>query len=130
MSTAGRALQSYLDAFAARDAAAAASLFEPAALAEIPMLKPNRLVGASEIRRGHEAAFRTIAEVGVETETDIAEQDGCAIWAGALTIRRADGARHRHQSAIVVEAGAGRLRRLSLYLNARNIRRWADHAIL
>lgn len=121
-------LLAYAGAFGARDAVAIAGLFEDNGLAEIPLLSPNRLVGRTEILRGHEAAIRTIATVSFEI-AEPAEQGAQAIVAGTLVVQRINREVNRHALGVVAEIADGGLRRLGLYFDSRHFRRWADQTI-
>lgn len=123
------ALQSYVDAFSARDAEAVINLFGDGSLAEIPLLKPNRLFGKSEIRNGHAAVFETVARADFELSEPV-KQDSFAIAEGKLTVQRVGGERNEHPVAVVAELGDARLHRLTLYFNARHFRLWSDKTVL
>lgn len=128
--TVGQALRVYLQAFQGKDADTIISLMDRNALAEVPLLRPSRLFGESEIRRGHVGAFANMDEVSFRESHPIAENEGSAMCFGALKIRRVDRSVHIHDVGIVAQDGAGGLRRISLYFDSRNIRRWADKTIV
>ncbi len=128
--TPGEALLAYIGAFSARDPDFISRLFDTNSLAEIPLLKPNRLFGIQEIESGHRAAFDNMTVAEFASSQPLVENASTAIWVGELTVQRVDGISNRHQLAIVAETHDTRLRRLSLYFDARNIRRWADHTIV
>ena len=58
-------LQAYLGAFEAKDALAIQQLIGDRALIEMPLLKPNRLFGISEIFTGHQNVFRSIEDANL-----------------------------------------------------------------
>ena len=128
--TAGDALRAYIGAFTARDADFMALLFKGGSLAEIPLLKPNRLFGTNEIQRGHHHAFKVIEAAVFSESQPLAEAMDAAIWVGTLVIRRVDHTTDEHELGIVAEVKNAALSRLSLHFNARNIRRWCDCTIL
>ena len=122
-------LAAYVAAFEARDADAIVALSAPHALIEIPMLKPNRLVGTHEIAKGQAAAFETLERIAF-TLRPAAEKGDHAIAEGALHVRRSCGAEQTHTVGLVAEIHDGVLQRLSLYCDARDIRPWSDKTIL
>ena len=128
--SAGEALSAYIGAFSRRDADFLSRIFSPGSLAEVPALRPNRLVGLREICAGHRSAFSNIAVATFTPTQSLAETDGAAIWVGSVEIRRVDEKCESHELGIVAEIGGGKLSRLSLHFDARNIRRWSDPAIL
>ncbi|WP_181183241.1 nuclear transport factor 2 family protein [Mesorhizobium sp. B3-1-7] len=124
----GDALQAYVRAFARKDIGAIMELFSNGGLVEIPMLKPNRLFGQTELRRGHEAIFEAVSSSRFEL-SEPAVNDIVAIASGRLKTERG-GVQHVHPVAIVAEVDSERLMRLSLYMDGRNQRLWSDKAIL
>ena len=127
---AGDTLLAYVEAFSARNCDAIGELFGAQSLAELPLLKPNRLVGHAEICAGHAAAFENIADARFTQSQPIANTGSAAIWVGQLRELRTSGAEHEHDVAIVCETAERELRRITVHLNGRNIRRWADQTIL
>lgn len=123
------ALLSYVGAFESKDAGFIERTTASGALIEIPMLKPNRLVGQAEIRAGHEQSFATIKTAAFEISPPAAN-DRISIAVGTLSIERVNGQRDTHPLSIVAETDSGNLRRLSLYFDARYYRLWSDKAIL
>ena len=123
-------LQAYLGAFEAKDALAIQQLIGDRALIEMPLLKPSRLFGASEIFTGHQNAFRTIEDADFTFPEPIAENDSAAIAIGVLTIKRKNGVQDNHEVGVVAEMRDLALHRISLYLNSRNIRRLSDETIV
>ena len=123
-------LQAYLGAFEAKDALAIQRLIGDRALIEMPLLKPNRLFGASEIFTGHQNAFRSMEDAEFTFPEPIAENDSTAIAIGVLTIKRKNGVQDNHEVGVVLEMRDLALHRISLYLNSRNIRRLSDETIV
>jgi ketosteroid isomerase-like protein len=123
------ALETYCTAFAARDAAAIGALFAPGGLYEIPFVK-NRLVGDAEIRAGLAAMF-AVVETCDMTLDKVRASGTAAIGEGRLTasLNRA-GETVDAAFGIVAETRDGKLARLSVYLDARPYRLWADGPIL
>jgi hypothetical protein len=124
-----RVLDAYVSAVEARDPAAVTRLFDARALVEIPMLRPNRLVGAREIEKGHAATFETLQDIAFDLKPALANATH-AIAEGVLKTRRATGEEETLTVGIVAEAGEGGLTRLSLHCDARNLRLWSDRTIL
>ena len=83
----------YLAAFEAMDADTIATLLGDNALLEVPLLKPNRLFGESEIRRGHEAAFGRMTSAKFEETHPVEEKEGNAICFGDLVLEFKSGER-------------------------------------
>ena len=125
---AGDCLRDYLQAMAAKNTDAIASLFDKRALLEIPFLKPNRLIGDREIDKAHRQIFASLESI-LFTPENIASDGRQAIAAGRLEFTRGGGECRRLDAALVAEAAAGNLQRLSLYCDARNLRPWSDRAI-
>ena len=119
----GQALMVYIAAFEARDADTIVSLLGDDALVEIPLLRPARLFGRSEIWRGHDQAFATMDRIELSLSHPIAEKDGSSICCGELLVRRSGGLEHCHETGIVAEMADDGLKRISLYFDSRNIRR-------
>lgn len=127
--TATDLLQKYLQTISSGDTDALGALFEDQALLEIPFLKPNRLVGKTEIKKGHREAFASLDALGFKT-LNIESNATQVIAEGRLEFRRDGGELQQHEAGIVAEAPGGKLQRLSLYCDARNIRPWSDKSIL
>ena len=96
----------------------------------MPLLKPNRLFGISEIFTGHQNVFRSIEDAEFTFPEPIAENDSAAIAIGVLTIKRKNGVQDNHEVGVVAEMRDLALHRISLYLNSRNIRRLSDETIV
>jgi hypothetical protein len=122
-------LQIYLQTISSGDANAIGTLFEDRALVEIPFLKPNRLVGQVEINKGHSQIFETLDSVDFKP-LNIESNATQAIAEGSLEFKRDGGDLLQLEAGIVAEAGDGKLQRLSIYCDARNIRQWSDKSIL
>jgi ketosteroid isomerase-like protein len=122
------ALQTYLDAFAAKDVEKAAALFDDGAVFELPLLG-QRLVGRHEIKAGLARIF-ALAERCM-FEIDAAQSAGTATIAeGRLQAKL-----HRDRdpvdmpAALVMQTRGSAITRLSTYLDARPYRLWADGPI-
>jgi ketosteroid isomerase-like protein len=118
-------LQSYLDAFAARNADALSALFAEGALYELPLLG-QRLVGRREIKAGLARVFALMERCAFEV-SGVQSSGEATIAEGRLTAKL-----HRDQgpveipAAIVLQARDGAIARLSTYLDARPYRLWSD----
>lgn len=122
-------LQAYLAAFESSDINAIDLLFDENALVEVPMLKPNRLVGKSEIHQGHSDMFANLESIKFDVKRCLADDNQAIAEASATAVRRdTDG--HSLQLGIVAIMGQQGLQRLSLYCDARNLRLWSDRTIL
>ncbi len=124
------ALLTYIGAFESGDAKCIATLTEDGVLVEVPLLKPNRLFGSSEIERGHKATFNSIKDATFFIDGEVADNDEAAICLGNITITRLSGEVDQHDIGVVAQLTNNKLSRISLYLNSRNIRRWSDESIL
>lgn len=123
------ALRTYCTAFAARDARTIVELFASGGLYEIPFLK-NRLVGHAEITTGLDAMFAIVETCTVEL-ADMRTTGRVAIGEGRLTASLSrNGESVDVPFGVVAEVGDGKLTRLSIYLDARPYRLWADGPIL
>ncbi|MFT5220733.1 MAG: hypothetical protein ACI9LO_003191 [Planctomycetota bacterium] len=122
-------LLSYLTAFESSDITAIDQLFEANALIEVPMLKPNRLVGKPEIHQGHSDMFASLESIKFEVKRCLAD-DKQAIAEASATVVRRDTDSYSLQLGIVAIKGQQELQRLSLYCDARNLRLWSDRTIL
>jgi ketosteroid isomerase-like protein len=122
------ALQTYLDAFAAKDVEKAAALFDDGAVFELPLLG-QRLVGRREIKAGLARIF-TLAERCMFEIEAAQSTDTTTIAEGRLKVRL-----HRDRdpvdmsAALVMQTRGNAVTRLSAYLDARPYRLWADGPI-
>lgn len=123
-----QALGDYLQAFAARDARRVAGCFIGGAVLELPMMKPNRLVGLVEIETAHCLAFQTLSQATVEVNEIVVSESG-AMASGQLTVV-CRGKEESHPFALASECAAAGLSRVSWYLDARRHRPWSDKAVL
>ncbi len=124
----GTVLDSYVACVSAKDVTSLEPLLGDAPLFEIPCLKPNRLVGRREILAAHVAMFASIDRF----EFDLAEtlcDAHRAMAHGFLSVLRGKDTL-RHEIGLVTEWSDGRIVRLSLYGDARNVRPWSDVTIL
>lgn len=127
--TAADLLQEYLQTISSGDVDAIGALFEDQALLEIPFLKPNRLVGKAEINKGHREIFTALDSVDFKA-LNIESNATQVIAEGRLEFKRAGGELQQLEAGIAAEAPDGKLQRLSLYCDARNIRQWSEKSIL
>ena len=129
-SSARSALLTYMGALEARDAECISALTADDVLIEHPLLKPNRLFGSREIAQGHQAAFRSIEEITFSISGEVVEKDEAAIGMGSITYSRLGENEIQRDVGVVVQLSGTRLRRISVYLDSRNLRRWSDESIL
>lgn len=130
MTLAATTLKNYLQAFCAKDTEKIISLIDADSMIEIPLLKPNRLFGKSEIERGHSATFEAMQSIEFEATSATAKNENAAICFGQLTTIRNDQSIEKHDIGVVIETSLQQVKRISLYFNSRNIRRWSDQTIL
>jgi len=121
-------LQHYIDALAARDLDAIESLIDAHSLVEIPFLKPDRLVGAREISAAHGEIFSNLERIEFDARHILSDARH-AIAEGRLYVQRG-AQRSEYAAGLTVELQDDRLRRVSLYADARNSRLWSDRSIL
>ena len=124
------AITQYIDGFSQSDNDKLAGLFGERTLLELPLVKPTRLVGRDEICRAHAEIFTNVATATFTATHGPCEQAQAAIWVGELAVTRIDKSRQSHRVAMVATTTEGKLDRLTIHLNARNTRRWADASIL
>jgi len=122
------ALLAYAGAFAEKDLDFIRGAISEETLLELPMVKPCRLLGVSEIVSAHTEAFKTISNATFELHSPI-EKGSLAIAEGALKVSRA-GKEETHPLGIVAETNNGKLKRVTLYFDARHHRLWSDKTIL
>ncbi len=125
-----RIMETYIGAFEAKDANTILNLIGDRALVELPLLKPNRLFGSLEVHRGHQAVFLSADSIHFSIDDSIVQNETAAIALGHLGITRHDGSSENHEIGVVVEKKEQLLHRISIYLNSRDIRRWADETIV
>lgn len=116
-------------AWESRDAAALLDALAPGALYEMPLLR-SRMVGRAEIAAGLEIGFGATERCAVEVtavreagDTAIAE----AVLRPALT---REGTTPEIPCAIVAEVAGDAIARISVYLDARPFRLWADGPVM
>jgi hypothetical protein len=121
-------LSDYLQAFSARDTKCVANCFAGSAVLELPMVKPNRLVGLAEIETAHNLAFQTLSKATFEIN-EMLTTGTHAIASGKLTVvcREKD---ELHTFALACECTATGFSRVSWYLDSRGQRLWSDKAVL
>jgi len=122
------ALLAYAGAFAEKDLEFIRSAISEETLLELPMVKPCRLLGESEIFSAHSETFKSISSAAFELHSPI-EKGSLAIAEGVLKVSRA-GKEETHPLGIVAETNNGKLKRVSLYFDARHYRLWSDKTIL
>lgn len=116
-------------AYESRDAAALLDALAPGCLYEMPLLR-SRMVGRAEIAEGLRLAFAATTRCRLEI-TRSRESAGAALVEGVMT---ADLAREKTSAtlpfAMVAEAGSNGITRMSLYLDAKPFRLWADGPVM
>ncbi len=125
MTAADTLLREYLTALEGRNAVA----IRAPRLLEIPFLKPNRLVGKAEIERAYRRIFASLDSIRFELVEVIAD-DRHAIAECRLEVARRGQEAEHYDIAVTAEADDNGLRRVSIYADTRNVRRWADETIL
>lgn len=125
MHAADKLLREYLAALEGKDADA----IRAPRLLENPFLKPNRLVGDAEIDEAHRGIFAALDSIRFELGEVIAD-DTNAIAEARLELARRGQEPESFEIAVAAEADAGGLRRVSIYADTRNVRRWVDGTIL
>ncbi|MGH6719024.1 MAG: nuclear transport factor 2 family protein [Alphaproteobacteria bacterium] len=124
-----QALRAYCDAFAAHDAERVIAVFAPGALYELPLVRP-RMVGAVEMRAGLARAFAVMTACTI-TLAHVHETGSTALAEGTMAVRLArEPGRASLPFALAGVVDGGRLRRLSVYLDARPYRPWSDGPVL
>jgi hypothetical protein len=121
-------LRAYLAAFSKMDSGNLDSCFLDYAVVDLPMIKPTRLCGLREIRRGQELAFENISKVDLEL-TEIVSDENSAMGSGRLSIE-CRGESESHEFAVSAFHEDGKLKRLSWFLDARELRPWSDCTVL
>ncbi len=119
------ALHDFCRAFESKDFEKIAALFDPKGLCELPLLG-QRLVGRGEIREGFMRAFSVIDSCSITCPTCKPGPDA-TIAEGRLEAKLYRD--HRPMAAplaLVLVKEAGRIARLSCYLDARPFRLWCD----
>jgi len=127
--TPSQAIQLHNDAYGARDADTLLEALAPGCLYEMPLLR-SRMVGRHEIAEGLRLAFAATTGCTMAI-TRIRESGDTAIAEGVMTAQLA---RERETVevpfALVAQAGEGGINRISVYLDAKPFRLWADGPIL
>jgi ketosteroid isomerase-like protein len=122
-------IERYGIAFAAGDMVAALQLFDFDGRYELPLLG-QRLVGAAELRAGHDLIRSLTASRAIEIRE---RRTGPVVIIAEGTLRarlHRDPAPVAIPMALVARVRGDRLARLSFYLDARPFRLWADGPIL
>lgn len=126
---ASRRLRDYFAALQAADAEALNRLIGASTILENPFMNPRRLVGKNEIARAHGAIFEHVEALEFTPELLLGD-DTNALTTGRLAFTRRGDSPREFAFGAAAECDAGGLRRLSLYCDTRNLRRWTDEAIL
>lgn len=122
-------LNAYLSALHDRDLERLDALIGDSSLLENPFLNPVRLVGKREIEEAHRQIFDNLELIEIDIDRCL-DDGGRAIASGGLAFARSGESRQDFDLGLVAEINGRYLRRLSLYCDTRNIRRWCDRSIL
>lgn len=116
-------------AWESRDAAALLDALAPGALYEMPLLR-SRMVGRAEIAAGLALGFEATERCAVEV-THVRAAEDTAIAEGVMrpALKR-EGTTPEIPCAIVAEIANGAIARISVYLDARPFRLWADGPVM
>ncbi len=118
-------LHDFCRAFESKDFGKIAALFDPKGLCELPLLG-QRLVGHGEIREGFMRAFSVIDSCSITCRT-CKPGPNATIAEGRLEAKLyRDRDPMAAPLALVLVREAGRIARLSCYLDARPFRLWCD----
>lgn len=128
MPTPDRLLRDYLDALAHANLESANRIAASRCLLEIPFLKPSRLLGSAEIDKAHREIFAHLDSLAFEVRQVEADATHAIAEIRLDFVHRDDGTRSL-PAGFVVESDGEQLTRISLYCDARNIRRWSDRSI-
>jgi hypothetical protein len=116
-------------AYASRDAGALLDALAPGCLYEMPLLR-SRMVGRAEIAEGLRLAFAATSRCALEITRE-RHSGAAALVEGVMT---AELVREKTTAALpfamVAESGQGGITRMSLYLDARPFRLWADGPVM
>jgi len=123
-----RLLEDYANALSRLDRQALDGLVGDHMLLEIPFLKPGRLLGRTEIAAAHREIADNLEAIDCRIDHNLAG-DGHAIAGGRLEVTRRGDIPRSLEFGMVVECDDSGLRRLSLYCDSRNLRRWSDKTI-
>lgn len=116
-------------AYKNRDAGPLLGALAPGCLYEMPLLR-SRMVGRREIAEGLRLAFAATSACSLEISRTRQSGD-TALAEGEMAaelVREKTGA--TVPFAMVVEAGEAGIRRISLYLDAKPFRLWADGPVM
>ena len=127
--TPAQAIALHNQAYASRDTTALLDALAPGCLYEMPLLR-TRMVGRHEITEGLRLALAATTRCTLAV-TRTRESGTTALAEGVMTAALA---REKETAAIpfamVVEAGQSGIARISLYLDARPFRLWADGPVM
>jgi len=123
------AIRLHNQAWESRDAAALLDALAPGALYEMPLLR-SRMVGRAEIAAGLALAMDATTRCAIEV-TRLREAGDTAIAEGTMRpVLARDGTSPEIPCAIVAETNGGAIGRISVYLDARPFRLWADGPVM
>ena len=122
-------LRQYLEALETQDGETLDALIGEHTLLENPFLKPPRLFGRDEILRAHREILGQLETIVFKLDHCLGDRDR-AVATGRLEFARRGENPRSFAAGAVAECAGGGLRRLSLYCDTRNLRRWSDRAIL
>lgn len=127
--TPGEAIRLHNAAYERREAGAFLEALADGALYEMPLLR-SRMVGRAEIAEGLRLAFAATQGCAMALAR-LRESGGTALAEGRLTARLArEGTTAEIPFAMVAAVNGDRIARLSVYLDARPFRLWADGPVM
>ena len=127
--TPSQAIALHNAAYESRDASALLDALAPGCLYEMPLLR-SRMVGRAEIAEGLRLALTATTRCSLEISRS-RETDSVALVEGVMTARLArEGTTATLPFAMVAQAGESGISRISLYLDAKPYRLWADGPVM
>ena len=121
-------LNEYLGAFAAMDEQGTSQCFAEHGVVELPVIKSSRLIGLSEIGRGHELAFENLTQVEIALNETLSDEN-TVMASGEISVT-CRGEPVSYEFGVAAICGDQRLDRLSWYLDSRGKRLWSDRSVL
>lgn len=116
-------------AYESRNPSALLDALAPGCLYEMPLLR-SRMVGRAEIAEGLRLALAATSRCTLETDRE-REAGNLGMAEGRMTADLVrEGTTATLPFAIVTETGEGGISRISLYLDARPYRLWADGPVM
>lgn len=116
-------------AYEKRDAGPFLAAMALGGLYEMPLLR-SRMVGRAEIATGLNLAFAATGACSM-TVSRCRESGGTALAEGVMTVAlHHEGRRAEIPFAMVAQVADGAVQRLSVYLDARPYRLWADGSVM